>query len=567
MNRRVVSWSAAVGLLLGCGAAWAQQGNLHLNGCDVDMRQFESADWSLTKNLEVYDPQTGYAVWRVNANKSGGSTAPLTVDGFVRLKNTGRGNATVGNIVVNLQALRLVSGCWQWQTVTSNVSDGTLGDGATCAVLCPGASSEGLGQFCENAGSGTLQFTDRDTNAVFSLVPRATITPGDSVPLLYTATFSPFSVGVQPGELVRVELLVTFGNAREQGGHGSLCENIDMSGDGALQPDEADVRTVACRSVRTIPSLRRVCNDEVVLTDLGPATTGTVTYDLFSDNGLSAGVTINNSAEFLVVATGVNGGAEGGTFCNTVTLTSAGEDIDLNDDTHEDGCRRRFRFNVCPPVSLTASNCIDVDTQGDDGFIDGDYLTYTQLEYGVGGLGETVLVDNYETVFAPNGLEIGDYEPSNGNAAPNGALWEANATGLTALQTYVGTVGFGDTPITADVFNAPSFGSVLSRQVTGLTLNVALNDNNLLYCTAPGAPAFGDLYYCNAFDSGDSLNGLTVRQILATANNALAYGAGALPAGYSFNTLRLVVTDLNGAFDGCTVSTFATDNLRRDPCP
>jgi len=69
---------------------------------------------------------------------------------------------------------------------------------------------------------------------------------------------------------------------------------------------------------------------------------------------------------------------------------------------------------------------------------------------------------------------------------------------------------------------------------------------------------FGDLRYCKA---GDTLNGMTVNEILVEANKAL--GSGNLPKGYSFDTMNGLTDSLNTAFEECKPSTFARTYLKK----
>jgi hypothetical protein len=68
----------------------------------------------------------------------------------------------------------------------------------------------------------------------------------------------------------------------------------------------------------------------------------------------------------------------------------------------------------------------------------------------------------------------------------------------------------------------------------------------------------GDLTYC---DAASSLDGMTVRQVLAAANTAL--GGGGFPSGYNAISMRQLVEALNVAFNSCSASVFAQSYL----CP
>jgi hypothetical protein len=59
--------------------------------------------------------------------------------------------------------------------------------------------------------------------------------------------------------------------------------------------------------------------------------------------------------------------------------------------------------------------------------------------------------------------------------------------------------------------------------------------------------------------TGTSLDNMTVSQILAAANHALA-GSG-LPAGFSFSSLNDLIDLLNNSFDGCSPTDWATAHL------
>jgi hypothetical protein len=180
--------------------------------------------------------------------------------------------------------------------------------------------------------------------------------------------------------------------------------------------------------------------------------------------------------------------------------------------------------------------------------------TYSQGGYGGGGEPGAILADNYLSVF-PNGLMIGVFNPGNGNAAPNGLFWEPNAAGLSALQVCVSQGGGSGGPITRDVVNpTDNFGGGgLARQTITLTLNIAFNTAGVI---GIGPNNFGSLIYTK---SGDSLNGLTVKEILDVANHALA-GLG-LPAGYDFSSLSSLIDNLNVSFHSYSVSSWANAYL------
>ena len=253
----------------------------------------------------------GTVTWTITATKDSSAAATFTVHGGLTIYNSGTGPATIGNIVVNLQkpnSQKISGKNVPWVSVAADVANATLGDAATTANVVAAGSAESQpfnaafgagnytvsgtrGTFSETSGSGPLNFTDASNNTIFSIVPQPVIAVGQSVTLLYEASFAT-SVLPAAGTPLRVEALVTFGNAGARGGSGSSTTNIDVNGDGvvdnttALQAgelgandaDEANVRTVPCRvTLAPLPAAPEEANDSVTVTDSGVTTIGTVT--------------------------------------------------------------------------------------------------------------------------------------------------------------------------------------------------------------------------------------------------------------------------------------------------
>jgi hypothetical protein len=215
------------------------------------------------------------------------------------------------------------------------------------------------------------------------------------------------------------------------------------------------------------------------------------------------------------------------------------------------------QIECCRGADLTASSQVDVTET--TGFQPGDYCTVTQGGYQGGGVPGQAYDSNFIPTFtSPGWMDIGVYFPSNGTTSPNGARWNATLVGRGALETFLAGGGPSG-KITIDVLDASSVsGGALAKQTATLTLTVAFS-NGTIWPTG-----FGSLVYSN---TGDSLDGLTVSQILATANQALA-GNG-LPSGYTFGLLNDLITDLNEAFDNnhgtklCTSSSWADQYLKK----
>jgi hypothetical protein len=531
------------------------QASITLQNCGEELCHKNNTSWTLTKDGSL----SGNTItWSVTATKGATNANMLTVDGFVSITNTGTAPATIGNIVVNLQRKPSV----KWVTASSDVANAFAGDAATTANLCSGASSEGLSSFTENSCSGPLEFTDADSNTIFSLTPQQTIAVGATVNLLYSATFNNTCLGIPAGEQVRMEVIVTFGNSGSRGGSGSSCTNIDVSGNGSLSPDETNVRSVPCRVTRTVPVLQ-TCNSSVTLTDTGAniavngsgVTEGNFQTDIGGGSGTEV---ISDTATRTVSVDTVCTPPGSATMTNAAHLD--GEDSSIFVQTGVDPLTLQpvgFTFPCCIGIHLEAHKGVAVscDALPPEGF---HGCTYTKGGYAGPGLPGQLFDSQYLVAF-PTGLTIG----INDGAGPkHNATWTGDATGRSALKTYLTSAAGGpNTALTGDTSNATSTtGGGLPRQSATLTLNVAF------------ATGFGNLKLCNLAEGSTigswtltaaqavALNGTTINQVLVDANNAL--GGNGLP-GYvgSFGDLNQLVTALNESYDNCAASAFATANL------
>lgn len=545
--------------------AEAQQASLQLKNSDMNFCYRQQSEWTLTKtNDAVNQPVASdtLVTWTVKATKTTSEVNEICAVGYVSVTNGGSAPATIGNIVVNLQRR---SGK-NWVSASVDVADSTNGDVATSANIVANASQEqagptyavsgAKGTFTENSGSGPLEFTDADSNTIWAITPQQTIPSGATVNLFFKAAFNNTLLNIPAGESLRTEIIVTFGNAGARGGGGASASNIDINGNGNIDADETNVRSVPTRLTRNLPALDK-CNDTVQLLDTLSAT-GASYSNVTDPSGLLTGLAISSTGSYQLSAA-VSGT---GTVTNTVSLKGTDTFVtvqvptgQIDPDTGSPVLEPR-QIACCTGVDLEASSSVAVQEQV--GFRPGDYCTVTQGGYQGGGVPGQAYNNNFIPVFtSPGGMDVGVYNPSNGNAVPNGARWTANAAGLTALKTFLGGGGPSGA-ITADVLNSTSVsGGALTKQTATLTLTVAFS-NGTIWPTG-----FGALIY----NGSDSLNGYTVSQILAAANQALA-GSG-LPGGYTFSSLNALITTLNTAFDNnhgtklCEASAWANDHLRK----
>jgi hypothetical protein len=516
---------SSIELLLGGKAA------VNLKSSSAHMTLTSDTAWSLEKHGTV-DTTNQTVTWTITATQGSTTSGILIVNGAMTVKNTGSGGATIGNIVVNLQTR---SGN-TWVTKSSDIADATNDDAATTAKVVSLASSEGKSSFTENAASGHLIFMDAATNSAFALVPQVTIAPGATKTLLFTATYDNNVLSLAPGTSTRVEMLLSFGNAVT---NAASKPNIDINGNGVIDPDEARVRTVASRLGLTVPP-QTPSNQTVTLSDVlaDITTTGTVT---FSQPTIVLGTTTGT------VTVHYDGGTSGGTITNCAHLTSTTQ------VTHCGG----HNFPTIPGLNLTACDTVTIGPHVCSpglpgcGWDSGDVVTYAQDAWGnpattAGGL----LIAGMDLVYAA-GVEVGIA----GTAGFSMRFFDA-----IAVFAYLPAVG---TPaaLSADLIDPMSSSSgEFGGNVLALQLDVDFSDASLLGGTS--GLAFGDLYVCE-LTTATALDGMTVRQVLALANTLLGGGTGPV----SIDDMNTIVFALTQAFVGGDPSTFAQQHLFAGSCP
>lgn len=553
------------------------QASITLTNCNAELCHANNTDWTLTKVPTFQsitlpaDPPT--ITWTVTATKGATSDNFLTVDGVVTVTNTGTANATIGNIVINLQ--KKIPNTSNWVSVAADVADATNGDAAATANIVAAASAENAavnaafgppnytvsgakGTFVETAGSGPLSFTDASSNTIFSLVPQVSLAPGNSITLLYSATFNNTVLGLPAGTQVRTEAMVTFGNAGLRGGSGSTASNIDINGNGVIDTDEANVRTVPCRVARDIPTLKQG-NASVTLSDQASDVTVTGSNIGFSNFSTDIGADSTGSGEVISgdrTAT-VSGEASctppgSGTINNTAHLN--GESCSITVQGPQIGTDpvtglpiyQQYVFPCVVGADLDASANVSVSCEEQPPTTP-DVCSYTQGGWGAkpnGNNPASLLANNFSSVYSGGFVEVG---------IPGASGFSMKFQSALAIQNYLPA---GGTPgaLNTDLVNPTSSSSrVFGGQVLALQLNVDFNNAGLTH-----DPDFAGLELCN---TGGSLDGSTVAQILAAANTAL--GGGALPAGYTFSSLNDLVDHLNQSFDDCVPSAFGLANLCR----
>jgi hypothetical protein len=573
------------------GPAGAPQASITLNGSDVALCNMDDTSWSISKT-GTYAPtdsmvqQIGTVSWTVTATKVAVSDKMLKVNGFVRVTNTGSANATIGNIVVNLQRQVLVgtgkNKKTYWISAAADMADSTMGDASTHDNIVAAASAEdpainlsngphnyvvsgAMGTFTETPGvSGPLEFTDANNNSTFSLNPQISLAPGASINLMFTACFNNTVLHIADGEQVRAEVIVSFGNSGARGGSGASAANIDINGDGAANADEANVRSVPTRITKAVPATEH-CNASVTLTDPGPETvTGTVVASGFNSGLVNdfivvgmTGTTIDpvGTTYHFYPSVNVDGGTDGGTVGNEAFLDSDGDYAYIYGpvDPLTGMAPILYTFPCCNGIHISGGDVVTVPgaaTVNPDSFKGKGFTTYTQAHWGnkkgggdAGGdaAAAAILSMYFGTVYPGGSVSVG------GN-------FTMKFTSAAAVAAYLGSPGGADSALTANLVNPTSSSSgALGGALLALQLNVNFTDAGFL---GTSAVKFGDL---KVLDPGGSLDMQSVRQVLAAANVAL--GGGALPSGYTYVSLGHLVSQLNLAFDQGHVHGFANNLL------
>ncbi len=320
---------------------------LTVSGASASLTWSTGPTWSLSKTGAL----TGSVVtWTIVATEGPVAPGALVVYGTLPLSNEGEAPAPIGNLVVNLQ--RRAGNAWV--TVASDIADATAGDAATSALIHAPASSERKGTFTETAASGPLKLTDPATGADVSLTAPIVLGPGVVQTLAFQAAFDAVALGLAPGMPLRVEVLVTYGNAPIA----NSTPDLDINGNGTIDTDEGRVSSAVTRIGLKMPSAAPGTGAVTLVDGLEDiTTTGTVTF---------------SEAEFTLGPTGgtvtvtVDGGSDGGTITNCARLNGAapnGGDL-----------------TACSPVDVAATPACTPGTPG-CGWSPGDLITFSQAAW------------------------------------------------------------------------------------------------------------------------------------------------------------------------------------------
>ena len=497
--------------------------------------------WALTKTATV-DSTAKTVTWNIAATKTSTTGGRLVADGYLDVINLGTAPATLGNIVVNLQAKQGN----HWVTVSSDVADATQGDAATSAHVVGEDTTEGQDTFTENAASGSLSFLDRRFNTIFSLVPEMMLTSGSRLPLLFSAAFDNQLLHLATGTKVRFEVVVTFGNHPLGGPHHTDID-VDINGNGIIDADEHKVRSIVDVFTQTVPA-QQDGNATLALSDTAAdvSAQGTVTYTapVVSLNATTGTVRVSYDA-----------GTSGGTITNCVHGTGTG----ITDPVGS------FTFTAVQPVALTTCTTATIAapavcTPGAPGcgWHDGDEKSYSQTTWGADpslGPPASLVLAHFDQVYAGgSGLTVGIGKHILFSAGDAVLLYLPQGGAPGALDSNQQDPGEGTA-------GQSTSSGVFGGQVTALHLNIDFADAG--YTRGSAAAAYGDLRVCGLAAPMTSLDGSTIRQLRDVMDTALGGGTTA----YTIPDLSALLMNVNAAFEGGFVSTFAQDHVVNGACP
>ncbi len=303
-------------LVLFFGATFARAvvvGLFRIDG-QATLASYSNTPWALQKTgsfVPSTNPSVGNVNWTVTVTK-GASTSSLTAYGYFEVYNNGMTPVPVQNVAI---VLRTPDG----GLVSADVADSVNGDAATQVPVDPAFTASGESVIPENAASDTLLLRDSSNGPLLLNSPQIVVAPGQTVRVYYTANFKGNVLALAPGTDLYVETLVSY-------------------------VADSEFSTVEALAHTPVPSAI-AANASVTLLDTTLTTSGTVTVGSFA--GLNQLLTDAASNNVTVTA---DGGASGGSVCNTASLTSPNTTVATINNIPL----------VIPGMSLSAQDCDDI---------------------------------------------------------------------------------------------------------------------------------------------------------------------------------------------------------------
>lgn len=201
----------------------------------------------------------------------------------------------------------------------------------------------------------------------------------------------------------------------------------------------------------------------------------------------------------------------------------------------------------CMSMTLACAGAARADT-----FSAGQFVTYTEAQWGEGGVAASLLTADYDSVYAStSGVVIV-------GVVGNPVEFALAFTSVDAVLAYLPATGTAGPLIASELNPTTTEAGGFGGDVLALKLNVDFSNSGFLQGSS--SLSFGDLVLQN-FPFMDELNGLTVNEFLADANTCLGGGpCVGLEIG-SFDNIAATTGSLNAAFASGTPDSFAEDHL------
>jgi hypothetical protein len=263
------------------------QANLALTS-HVTVSEFllEDIKWDLT-NVAGYSASKCRVQWTATATKSTveKDTATYIVDGVMGVQNSGRGQADLGNMVVNLQTY--VGG--QWITKYSAVESKLLTNGTLQGNIVGGCITDGchnnVTEFT-NSPNANLRVMDPNGADAFKSEAASALTVG-AKKFKYFAFQARFELPVTFTEAVTVQVLMTFGNS-SAGCEGCIGNDVPYLGGSVLHNN---IKTLVYSRLHDNTPLEQVNQSVKLETGTWDTTVDAGTYRNFTTEvGLTSGI-------------------------------------------------------------------------------------------------------------------------------------------------------------------------------------------------------------------------------------------------------------------------------------
>jgi hypothetical protein len=392
--------------------------------------------------------------------------------------------------------------------------------------------------------------------------PDTLLAAGDTQLFTFVARFNTTAIGLYSGSDLRLETIVTLGNAGGANGSGSIGSRMDIDGNGQISTDEWLVRSVVDRFQLILDDVQG-CRDQVTFFqgDDEISTTDGLDMDTVTTvgEGGNGSQQINSSQVFYTWISVPGESSETGvvTIAPWITSgTSTNLTVPVFDSTDLIQTCCEDAYDLVGGFDSTSFNI----TSGIVGpqILSTDVCAYTHREWAATPDGTNIatrLHQEFEKWYpAPGYLRVGI--PSN---------FYMNFSSAAHVQAYLGEIDSDIARILyTNVVNprSPIFPGFYGHQLLALQLNVDV------------FPALGRLFYCTPGPENTFyFYGRTVKQILAWGHSLL--GGGPFPPN-DLNTppsfldegdIDTLIENINEGAKDCMTSAWFAEHLFVDECP